>query len=154
MTANPDGRVQSALPLAVQLVGAVRDRDPDSVATLLADADMPALAVTLAAMVDDDQRVAELLAWTAYDVRLTPTCDPALDRSPATTRAVHGTRSRYNRGCRGAGCVRAEREYQHLRYLRDVAEGKRAHAHRPTTENLQNVVDVGAATLDQMLVAS
>lgn len=122
---NPDGRVQQALPIAVQLVGAVRDRDRDSIATLLADADMPALAVTLAALVDDDQRIADMLAWTAYDVRLVPTCNPALDLSPAGTRALHGTRSRYGRGCRGAGCVRAEREYQKARYLREVADGRR-----------------------------
>lgn len=122
---NPDARVQQVLPTAVQLVGAVRDRDPEAVAQVMRGVDMPALVVTLAAMVDDDMRVTDLLAWTAYDVRLTPLCDPALDRS-GSSRAVHGTRSRYTAGCRGAACVQAERIYQRERYLRDQAKRKTA----------------------------
>lgn len=65
------------LPVAVELVGTVRDYGPDAVARVLADMpDLPddlvgrtggkygALAVVLAAMVDPDATVAELLAWT------------------------------------------------------------------------------------------
>lgn len=58
-----DRRVEAALPLAQQLVGAVRDEDRDLVAELVDGADVMALLVALAAMVPDDQTPAELLAW-------------------------------------------------------------------------------------------
>jgi hypothetical protein len=115
---NNDTRFQQALPDALALIGAVRDRDPDRSHRVLASADTDAVAVVLAAMVDDSREVRELLRWSAYDVRLSPTCDPALDLSPPTTQSVHGTRSRYTAGCRGEGCRRAESEYQRERYLR------------------------------------
>lgn len=58
-----DRRVEAALPLAQQLVGAVRDHDRDLVAELVDGADVMALLVALAAMVPDDATPAELLAW-------------------------------------------------------------------------------------------
>jgi hypothetical protein len=112
-------RVETALPVAVQLIGAVRDCDRRAVAELLLGADMPALAITLAAMVDDEQRLADLLSWTEFDLRLHPLCDPSLDGSPASSTSPHGTRSRHNKGCRGAACKAAESEYQRGRYQRD-----------------------------------
>jgi hypothetical protein len=115
---DPDARFHAALPDALALIGAVHTRDPEVSHALLRQADLPALAVVLASLVDDNRRVAELLAWSAYDVRLVPSCDPAQDGS---TRAVHGTRSRYTAGCRGAACRQAESEYQHERYLRSKA---------------------------------
>lgn len=58
-----DRRVQRALPVAMQVVGAVRDMDRDAVAELVEGADWPALLIALAAMVPDDQSPAQLLAW-------------------------------------------------------------------------------------------
>jgi hypothetical protein len=115
---DADVRFQRALPDALALIGAVRDRDPSRSHRVLSTSDRDAVCVVLAAMVDDSREVRDLLRWTAYDIRLSPTCDPALDHSPNTTQSVHGTRSRYTAGCRGEGCRRAESEYQRERYLR------------------------------------
>lgn len=116
-----DARFQQALPDALALIGAVRDREPDRSHAVLAAADLPALAVVLASMVDDTRPVADLLRWTSYRVTLAPTCDPQLDGSPVGTRAVHGSRSRYVAGCRGEGCRQAESMYQRDRYQRGKA---------------------------------
>jgi hypothetical protein len=118
---SDDTRFQAALPHALALVGAVHERDAHASHRILAEADLPALAVALAALVDDGQRVAQLLAWTSHEIRLIPDCDPELDLSKSGTRAVHGTRSRYTAGCRGDACRQAESEYQHDRYLRSKA---------------------------------
>ncbi len=57
-------RVAAQLPLALELVGAVRDGGPDAVADALARTnDLAALVVMLAALVPDDQTPSELLAW-------------------------------------------------------------------------------------------
>lgn len=119
---SDDARFHAALPHALALIGAVHERDAAGSHSILRSADLPALAIALAALVDDTQRLAELLAWTSHEIRLTPNCDPTLDRSPHGTRAVHGTRSRYTAGCRGDACRKAESSYQHDRYLR--AKGK------------------------------
>ncbi len=56
-------RVDCALPLALELVGAVRDHDSRTVEHVLDVADVPALAVVLAAMVDETKTPRELLQW-------------------------------------------------------------------------------------------
>lgn len=64
--------VEQMVPLALELVGTVRDYGPEDVATVLGKvpgrpADfgpLDALAVVLAGMVDPDARPAQLLAWT------------------------------------------------------------------------------------------
>jgi hypothetical protein len=117
-----DSRFQLAVPDALALIGAVRDRDTQRSHSIIGKADLPAVAVVLAAMVDDNQSMRDLLRWTTYSVTLSPTCDPQLDRSPVGTRAVHGTRSRYTAGCRGEGCRQAESEYQRARHQRDKAK--------------------------------
>lgn len=117
-----DARFQTALPTALALIGAVRDREPQRSHALLAEADLPAVAVVLASMVDDTRGVRDLLRWASYDVKLTPTCDPTLDKSPRGATSVHGTRSRYVAGCRGEGCRRAESIYQRERWIRSKAE--------------------------------
>lgn len=114
---DPDARFHGALPDALSLVGAVHERDTSRAHHIVRTADLPALAVVLASLVDDDRRLHELLAWTSYEVRLRPACDPADDHSDGS-RAMHGTRSRYTAGCRGEGCRRAESEYQAERYIR------------------------------------
>jgi len=63
---TPD-QATSLVPLAAELVGTVREHGPDDVAAVLArvpDGRHDALAVILAAMVDPDATVRELLAWT------------------------------------------------------------------------------------------
>src|SRR5690348_16183231 len=55
------------VPIAAELVATVRDCGPDDVAAILARVPgnrHDALAVVLAAMVDPDQSVRDLLAWT------------------------------------------------------------------------------------------
>lgn len=73
MSESPAARLDMALPphaiaCALELVGAVRDRHPNQVAHTLRSAEkvdgLAALAVTLAAMVDDSRTVEQLLAWT------------------------------------------------------------------------------------------
>lgn len=118
---SDDARFHAALPHALALIDAVHTRDQSASHRIIRSADLPALAVALAALVDDNQRVAELLAWTSHEIRIVPACDPSLDHSPTTTRAVHGTRSRYTAGCRGDACRQAESAYQHDRYLRSKA---------------------------------
>ena len=58
-------RAQEALPVALQLVDAVKRWDRKDVAHVLDTADLPALAVVLAAMVNDDAPLVDLLSWTA-----------------------------------------------------------------------------------------
>jgi hypothetical protein len=102
-------RAEHALPVASALVCAVRDRDAAQVAQLLSAADLPALAVVLAACVPDDARMSELLDWTA-DL---PQPKPA-ELQP------HGTHAAYVRHWNRSEqpcelCVNAEREYQRNR---------------------------------------
>lgn len=55
-------------PLALRLVGIVRDEGQDAVAGVLHPLDLRelyALAVVLAAMVPDDRPLSDLLGWTA-----------------------------------------------------------------------------------------
>lgn len=66
--AHPDGArmVQPALTRALALVGTVRDRSANDVATVLDRLDrqqMYAVVVVLAALVPDDQTVPQLTAW-------------------------------------------------------------------------------------------
>lgn len=59
--------VESLIPLAAELVGAVRDYGPEITAEVLSrvpNGRHDALAVVLAAMVDPDARPQQLLAWT------------------------------------------------------------------------------------------
>lgn len=64
-------RFDVTMPVAIRLVDAVHRADRVEVARLVNDADLPALAVVLAAMVDEDKPVRELLAW-AEDLRVRP----------------------------------------------------------------------------------
>lgn len=122
MTAEQDRRFAAAIPVALELVGAVRDLGPEDVAEIMARADMPALAVALAAMVDDTRSPRELLSWSLFAPRATPTCEPELWGKSAGSGSVHGTRARYVAGCRGEACKAAESHYQHERHLRRKQE--------------------------------
>lgn len=124
--------------LALALIGAVRSLSPAAVAQVLAVTPdrLAACAVTLAAMVDDDRTVDDLLGWLpgeAEVVRLvaeegTGGCAPYLWGGSVGSSAQHGTRSRYNAGCRGAACVAAQRVYD-ARPERQAA--RRARGQRP-----------------------
>jgi hypothetical protein len=128
---------------AAELVVDVRAGDPAvlhrRLAAIAEDGELIAVAITLAAMVPDDRPLRELLEWTddlvpAVHLELSPPadeskCDPLADRSPAGARAEHGTRSRYNAGCRGAACLAADRQYG-----RDRADARKARRRRPATE--------------------
>lgn len=115
---SADDRFHAAVPSALRLVGAVRSCDPDDVQQILQRADLPALAIALAAMVDDTRTPSEMLAWTTQELRPRLSCDPHDDHSPATVTAIHGTRSRYNAGCRGEACRAADADYQRARHQR------------------------------------
>lgn len=125
MSAGED-RFLCSVPAALRLVGAVRAYDPDEVSTVLAQSDLHALVVTLAAMVDDSRTPAELLAWTSQELRPRLSCDPVDDHSMGRSLALHGTRSRYNAGCRGEACAAAESDYQRDRHLRRKASALQA----------------------------
>lgn len=60
-------RARDCVPLALTLVGAVRDDDNALVQQVLDEADPASLAVILAAMVDDTRRPSDLLAWAQPD---------------------------------------------------------------------------------------
>lgn len=114
-------RGDTVAELAMELVVDVRDLDPSRVHSRLAAIGrrdpllLRQLVVALAAMVPDDRPASELLAWTERLMPDAPGCDPLLDRSPATSRAAHGSRSRYVLGCHGAACEQAQREYDAAR---------------------------------------
>ena len=58
---------EALVPLAARLVAVVRDEGPEAVANVLGEVPAgrhDALAVVLAAMVDPDSTVRDLLAWT------------------------------------------------------------------------------------------
>lgn len=56
-------RARDALPVALELVGHVRDGDSRAVQRILETDDVVALCVILAALVDDTRRPSDLLAW-------------------------------------------------------------------------------------------
>lgn len=115
--------LRDATDLAVELVGNVRAGDGPAVDRLLASlngARLANLAVAMAYLVDDSASVTELHR------RLTPghqllegleaaRCAPELWGASVASRAAHGTRSRYNAGCRGAACKGAEADYYRVR---------------------------------------
>ena len=108
MTDLPPGAVACAL----ELVGAVRDRDAAQVAHTLRNAaghdGLEALAVTLAAMVDDERPLNELLAW----------CTPAHAddvlawRRALTDKQCRDYRNAYNGGNREPETVDGKREWE------------------------------------------
>lgn len=103
---TPDDSVYAAIPTALQLVGAVRNYDIFRAHDLLRSADLPALAVALAAMVPEDRTRSELLGWMR----------PALPKQlrPCGSHAAHARHK-----ARGeevdVACLEAEREYQRNR---------------------------------------
>lgn len=105
-------RAEQALPLALELIDAVRRKDRTDIQACIDSADLPALTVILAALVDDSRPVRELLAW----VETPPRRQPGERRNlrPCGTHAAYERhRNRGEEPC--ALCRRSEREYQRNR---------------------------------------
>lgn len=104
MTESPADQAERMVPVAAALVGAVHDGGPGEVAALLAGIpahDRDALAVVLAAMVNPDRTVTELLAWVTWDENGRP-----LPHSPDTSdwlTEAHRNRSLLDRLARWNG---------------------------------------------------
>ncbi|MDG3012476.1 hypothetical protein G4X40_20255 [Rhodococcus sp. D2-41] len=107
-----DDRIARIDQTAVALVGAVRDRDPAEVRQLVAGldpVDLAALAISLAAMVDPDRTVGQLLDWI----------EPDHPHDEDELRLAHAA---YARGDRDSWTVRGERTYQRNRKRRHRTE--------------------------------
>lgn len=108
----------ASITAAQLLVGAVRDHDAERVAEIVAGADLPALVVTLAAMVDDSRTVKQLLAWNDKD------CgedgegwDRMVWRRNLTEEQCKALHADFVRGERGPDVEDGQREYQRRRKL-------------------------------------
>ena len=116
-------RVDLAMPSALAMISAVRT-GPDAVGRILDTADLPALAVALAALIPDDRTISTLQHWYHRHRRLTSTFTwrPApVDRKP-TDRALqpcgtHAAHARHKAHCEPPceACTLAERIYQNAR---------------------------------------
>ena len=121
-------RVELAMPAALAMVTAVRT-GPDEVGRILDTADLPALAVALAALVPDDRTVNSLLRWyhphptgaLVWKPASTPVRAPRKrpERAlkvlqPCGTHAAHARhKARHETPC--DACTVAERAYQNAR---------------------------------------
>ena len=84
-----DALVERTIPVAMRMIGAVHDDGLPTIARTLAplsDQERAALIVVLAAMVDPDKPVSELLAWVNWESTPTETMTlfglaPSLDES-------------------------------------------------------------------------
>ena len=111
------------MPSALAMISAVRT-GPDAVGRILDTADLPALAVALAALIPDDRTISTLQHWYHRHRRLTSTFTwrPApVDRKP-TDRALqlcgtHAAYARHKYYCElpCEACTLAERIYQNAR---------------------------------------
>lgn len=111
------------------LLDGVRGEDSTDAAQLLAGLrrdQLEAVTLALAILAGDDLPLTELRSkanagdllrelWLRSGAKL---CEPQLWGGSAGSRAAHGTRARYNAGCRGAACTRAERTYSRERKRR------------------------------------
>lgn len=88
--------------------------DPAGVAAAvgsLGNAELRVVAATLALLVDDELTLRQLKARMA-DLFVRWPCHPALWGGSWASRAEHGTRARYNAGCRGDACRAADNAYR------------------------------------------
>ncbi|GAC1408744.1 MAG: hypothetical protein NVSMB60_30270 [Mycobacterium sp.] len=105
-------RAEQALPLALELVDAVRRKDHTDVRSCVDRADIPALLIVLATLVDDERPVSDLLGWLIKP--------PRRERGQRRHLKPCGTHAAYTRHKKAqeppcALCVRAERDYQRNR---------------------------------------
>ena len=119
---------------ASRLAWVVHEYDREQVARLVEYLEQTGkvrpVLVALAAMVDVEQPLSELVAWVneRHDTEVQaaarkpwqrdsyPLCLPELDGAPEGTTSPHGTPARYNAGCRGDGCSLARKDYDSYRY--------------------------------------
>lgn len=117
-----DEELDAAVLEAQRLAFVVHEYDRDAVHALIrhiGDEKMTcAVMVALAAMVDVEKPVSELLGWVLaaaerkpWERSWYPECDPEQDRSSPGCRSRHGTPARHTAGCRGAGCRLARKDY-------------------------------------------
>lgn len=78
-------RPEQQIPVAMALIGAVREFDAAAVAEILRGADMAALAVVLAAMVPWDESPGRLLAWCDREDEYRRLVEAGVDRATAAT---------------------------------------------------------------------
>lgn len=108
-------RFLEAIPDALALIHAVHTHDEQLLVRTYSSSHLPGLVVALAALVDTDRTLSDLLSWAERPTVPAALCDPR-DWGPSHhSTAVHGTRSRYQAGCRGAGCKTAENTHQQHR---------------------------------------
>jgi hypothetical protein len=111
---GPTARAAGAVPVALELVDAVRRWDRRDVEHVLKTADLTAVAVVLAAMVDDGRTVEEMLGWVA---QFPVECDGWTYAELLDAHAQH--EAHRVRGLDSPGHVReGERVYQRLRARR------------------------------------
>ncbi len=108
-------RFLEAIPDALALIHAVHTHDEQLLVRTYSSSDLPGLVVALAALVDTDRSLNDLLGWVDRPAVPLALCDPRDWGSSHHSTAVHGTRSRYQAGCRGAGCKTAENTHQRER---------------------------------------
>lgn len=110
-------RLQAQAQAATFEVISKAGHDPAAVAAVVATLDNAALRVavaSLALMVDEELTLRQLKAKLA-ELYVAWPCHPALWGQSWTSKAEHGTRSRYNAGCRGDACRAADNAYRSAR---------------------------------------
>ncbi|MDQ3383359.1 MAG: hypothetical protein M3519_06210 [Actinomycetota bacterium] len=104
-----------AIPDALTLIHAVHTHDEQLLVRTYSSSHLPGLIVALAALVDTDRSLNDLLGWADRPTVPAALCDPRDWGSSHHSTALHGTRGRYQAGCRGAGCKTAENTHQRER---------------------------------------
>lgn len=123
--ANGYQRAQARAFDAIMQVLSRAAYDPGAVGDALGNLDNTELRLvctTLALLVDDHLTLRQLhsRAREAFDAY---PCHPALWGPSWSSRAEHGTRSRYGAGCRGDACRAADLDYRKDRHAPPAAEG-------------------------------
>lgn len=116
---NAGDNAERLTQAAIELALTVHDEDRDAIAARLAGikpADIPGVLVCLAALVDVDRPVTDLLAWVTWDEDGKPT-QPRRRKIdvPARVRRGHAA---YVRGERTPKIIEDERTYQRQRARR------------------------------------
>lgn len=116
----PAERADQAVPLALELVDAVRSGRRGEVQCVIDRADVPALLVVLAAMVDDSRPVSELLGWVRE-----PSRRPARQRRRQPLKPC-GTHAAYVRHVDRGEPIDPLCEAEERRYQRERTRARRA----------------------------
>jgi hypothetical protein len=112
---SPQARFLASIPDALRLVDAIHSDDETLLVETYSTGDLPALLVVLAALVDTDRTLHDMLAWVQRPGVPPSLCDPADWGASKDSSAPHGSHNRYTAGCRGVGCRAAESAYSGAR---------------------------------------